>query len=209
MDGSTERIIKYLQLYDIDINVLFFRVFEYSNQRFISRAWMFEPESSNRPQTASNRSWNGEFYFSFGADKDRIWEDAVKFGFVCAGGGSWYYGTMQMLEINDRIWVNIPHKGYVGVGVVIEKAKKAADAEFNYDGKIVPFYDLPLKGEFHHAAQAGGEEYVVKVKWLKTVTQSAAISEFGFFGNQNTVCRPRSDKWDFTIKRLKELWKIQ
>jgi len=30
-------------------------------------------------------------------------------------------------------------------------------------------------------------EYFVRVAWLDTVAETAAISEVGFFGNQNTV----------------------
>ena len=43
---------------------------------------------------------------------------------------------------------------------------------------------------------------------MKTVPQNEAVSEYGFFGNQNTVCRPKVEKWDFTIKRLREVWGI-
>jgi len=32
--------------------------------------------------------------------------------------------------------------------------------------------------------------------------------EKGFFGNQNTICQPVVDKWEFTIQRLKALWNI-
>jgi hypothetical protein len=59
-----------------------------------------------------------------------------------------------------------------------------------------------------HTAAPEQEEYVIKVNRRKTVPQSKAASEHGFFGNQNTVCRPKSDKWDFTVRRLKELWQI-
>lgn len=38
MDSSTERIIQYLQGYGIDINVLFFTVFEHQGKRLLSRA---------------------------------------------------------------------------------------------------------------------------------------------------------------------------
>jgi hypothetical protein len=35
-----------------------------------------------------------------------------------------------------------------------------------------------------------------------------AVSEIGFFGNQNTVCKPTTKKWERTINRLKELWGV-
>jgi len=46
-------------------------------------------------------------------------------------------------------------------------------------------------------------EYFVPVRWLDTVALENAINEAGFFGNQNTVCRPRSAKWRNTVERLK------
>jgi hypothetical protein len=46
-------------------------------------------------------------------------------------------------------------------------------------------------------------EYVVAVKWLKTVPLAKAIKEKGFFANQVTVCQPKSKEWPYTIERLK------
>ncbi len=47
-------------------------------------------------------------------------------------------------------------------------------------------------------------DYLVRVKWLKTVDLSDAVHETGFFGNQNSVARPRSPKWERTVARLKK-----
>ena len=51
-------------------------------------------------------------------------------------------------------------------------------------------------------------EYIVKIEWMKTVDIKHAVSEIGFFGNQNTVCKPVSHKWNNTIERLKNIWEI-
>ena len=59
------------------------------------------------------------------------------------------------------------------------------------------------------ALEMGLTKYVVKVRWHKTVPASQAVRETGFFGNQNTVCRSQTDKWNFTVKRLKEIWHIE
>lgn len=209
MDGSTERIINYLQKYNVNINVLFFNVFEHEGKRLISRAWMFETDQANSGSVSSVRNWNGEYYFSYGADTERSWEDAMKYGFVSAGGGSWYISTLKKLESGNRIWVNIPHEGYVGVGVVTEGAKVASECSFVIDGKDTPFFDLPLEANYHREAIPEKAEYLVKIQWQKIVSRKSAVSEYGFFGNQHTVCRPTADKWIFTISRLKELWKIE
>jgi hypothetical protein len=47
-------------------------------------------------------------------------------------------------------------------------------------------------------------EYYVRVDWIKTVPLEKAIKEKGFFGNQNSVARPKARKWVHTIERLKQ-----
>ena len=208
MDGSTERIIKYLQGYGIDINVLFFSVFEHQGERFLSRAWMFEPNQENQLPATISANWNGEYYFSYGVDDQRSWEDAMQYGFVSAGGGPRYTAQMQNLEPGNRIWVNIPRVGYVGVGTVLETARPASETLMLVDEQKKLFFDLKLKANYHKGFSSEKEEYIVKIDWQKTVSQSMAISEYGFFGNQNIVCRPKSEKWEFTVNRLKDIWKI-
>jgi len=46
-------------------------------------------------------------------------------------------------------------------------------------------------------------EYFVPVKWLETRSELEAVNEVGFFGNQNTVCKPTTPKWRFTVEKLK------
>ena len=48
-------------------------------------------------------------------DAGRSWEDAVKYGFIGGGGGEFYVKTLAMLSPGDRVWVNVPGEGYVGV----------------------------------------------------------------------------------------------
>ena len=45
--------------------------------------------------------------------------------------------------------------------------------------------------------------YFVRIQWLDTKQEAEAVRELGFFGNQNTVCRPRALKWRHTVDRLK------
>ena len=70
--------------------------------------------------------------------------------------------------------------------------------------------DLSLRGKYFDSADdPENAEYVVKVQWIKTVRTSEAVKELGFFGNQNSVCRPLTEKWDFTVDRLKKCWGIE
>ena len=211
MDDGTERIIHYLrETYEVDINILFFQVFKSGSQRIISRVWLEEEaDEPAKVETGSKGPWNGEYYVSFGEDS-RNWEDARKHGFISAGGGSWYSKTLNLLSADDRVWVNIPHNGYVGVGIVTKEATLATEAVFMENGAAVRMNELPLKGNyFYNPEDPEKAEYVVQVRWLKTVRKSDAVKELGFFGNQNTVCRPTADRWTFTIERLKKLWNIE
>lgn len=209
MDDSTERIIRYLRdTYDVDINILFFNIFEHNSKRLISRVWFEEDVEEAATMTKSKEKWNGEYYISFG-EEGRKWEDARKWGFISAGGGTWYSKTLGLLSEGDRIWVNIPHTGYVGVGIVTEKAAMAKDVAFLVNGDQKSFNQIDTKGNYlSHADNVEKAEYVVRVNWVKTVDKQNAVKELGFFGNQNTVCRPVTDKWDFTVERLKKIWEI-
>jgi len=208
MDNSTERIITYLnQKYGVPINILFFSVFSYDNDKLLSRVALLD-EIGPIPNKHLSKDWNGEFYISFGEGPERKWSDAQKYGFVSAGGGVWYTKTLSILDIGDRIWVNIPKKGYVGAGKVIGTAQKANEAVFLVDGVETEFFDLDLEGDYHRDESGDNAEYLVKVEWIKTVPSSLAKKEIGFFGNQNTACKPINEKWLFTINRLKEAWGI-
>ncbi len=210
MDASTERIVAYLnEKYGVGINILFFQIFQDGEQRYISRAWLQEDKEEIRATTSISPKWNNEYYVSFGEGR-RHWSDAVKYGFISGGGGTWYSRTLKQLGEGDRVWVNIPHTGYVGVGYVSEKAVMAKDIRFLIDEKELGFQELKTEGFYLHSLDdAEKAEYVVKIQWLKTVTVQEAVKELGFFGNQNTVCRPQDKKWDFTVKRLKEIWNIE
>src|SRR5262249_29592993 len=76
------------------------------------------PRPSSKPSHNSASSGD-EVYFNYDHSSGfREWEDARQYGFVCAGGGSWYSSQLQNLHPGDRIWVYAPKRGYVGVGRV-------------------------------------------------------------------------------------------
>ncbi|MEE0799785.1 MAG: hypothetical protein U0L91_00735 [Gemmiger sp.] len=91
-----------------------------------------------------------------------------------------------------------------------EPAALAKDIRFQVEGQEKGVAELPLKGQYlYNAGDPEKAEYIVKVHWLKTVSVAKAVKETGFFGNQNTVCRPQTEKWNFTVRRLKEIWHIE
>jgi len=214
LDASTERIITYLNdKFDVPINAVFFRVFEDSGNRYLSRAWMIDPgETQENAATASSgekEPWNGEFYISFGVDNNRNWDDAQRYGFIGAGGGVWYTRTLSQLKEGDRIWVNNPGIGYLGVGVVTGTVIKATD--FIKADKSLDELDTIVDYAKPYFTRNDDDlaEYIVPVEWIKTVPIEDAVSEAGFFGNQNTVAKPKSKKWQHTVERLKSVWGVQ
>ena len=210
MDDGTEHIIRYLrQTYNVDINILFFQIFKHGEERLLSRVW-FEDNVEIEAKPEYDNRWNREYYISFGADSSRKWEDACKYGFISAGGGKWYTQTLKMLHSGDRVWGNLPHTGYVGVGIVQADVQQASEASWEVDGVDTEMKDMEVQGSyFYNEDNAEYAEFVVPVKWIKTVPAQNAVKETGFFGNQNTVCRPTAEKWDFTVNRLKTIWVIK
>ena len=212
LDPATERIIKYLTDRGIAINAVFFEVFTDGSDQFLSRRWFVDPasvQSGITDRTSVSEPWNGEFFVSFGDDEQRSWEDARKYGFVSAGGGTWYSRTLNLLKPSDRIWVRIPKIGYVGVGLVESEAIPAGEFEVTDSGKTVPILDIKTDARYGSKLDTEDQEYFVKVKWLSTLSRSEAYDELGFFGNQNTVCKPTVVRWRSTVDKLKERFSIE
>lgn len=191
LDPSTERIVDYLSKNGISLNVLFFKVFQHGDEQFLSRAWLIDPSETqtNAAQataTSDNMKepWNGEFYVSFGG---RIWEEARRYGFISAGGGSWYSQTLKQLQPGDRVWVKIPATGYVGVGIVQSAVEPASSFTIDTDDGEKLAMDVLQYSELYrqNADVPEKSEYFVPVKWLETRSEQEAVNEVGFFGNHN------------------------
>jgi hypothetical protein len=213
LDESTERIVTYLaKEHSVPINAVFFRVFKDEEREYLSSMWFIDPTTPSPVVSGEDKEpWNGEFYVSFGHDQRRHWPDAVKYAFISAGGGRWYSKTLSRLETGNRVWVNVPSKGYVGVGEVMETAVKVDEFYVNTEDGKKQITNLPVSAPnmFEDKEDEELAEYLVRVKWLKTVDIDNAIKEKGFFGNQNTVCTPITKKWQHTVKRLKERFGIE
>ena len=207
LDPSTERIVSYLQeAHDVDINVVFFRTFQDEDRLYLTRTWLVEPDLLVAGASSFKGEWNGEYYVSFGEGVSRRWNDAKRYGFVSGGGGEWYVRTLKRLQPGNRVWVSVPGKGYVGVGEVLEPAVRYDQFKVNRHGALTPLKKLEV--EAPEAFDKKHDEHFVAVKWIKKVDLQEAVKELGFFGNQNTVARPRSPKWPFTVERLKALWGV-
>ncbi len=212
LDAGTERIIGYLNNRDIPINVLCFQVFASEHGQYISRSWLIDPVETQinaipRPDRHAE-PWNGEFYHSFGHGSERSWEDAVEYGFICAGGAPWYSRTLGLLAPGDRVWAKIPKTGFVGVGRVQGRSEPAKSFCVNTPDGLKPVLEVARRASYHGqlADDTQNCEYFVPVKWLQTVPIDRAVQEIGMFGNQNSICKPTTPNWRQTVDRLKEVF---
>lgn len=211
LDDATERIINYLSERGIAINAVFFEVFADGKEQFLSRRWFVDPakvQSSLSSNSSPKEPWNGEFFVSFGDDEQRSWDDARKYGFISAGGGVWYSRTLNLLKPSNRIWVRIPKVGYVGVGIVESSAIPAGEFEVEENGQLKSILEIKSSAKYGSRVDTEEQEYFVKVRWLNSVSRSEAYDELGFFGNQNSVCKPTVERWRNTVDQLKQKFDI-
>jgi hypothetical protein len=214
LDSSTERIVNYLSSnYGVPINVVFFQYFKDGEGEYLSRSWLIDPvevekQASKTVKSRNRASWNGtDYYVSFGEGPARHWGDAIKYGFISAGGAKWFSNTLFQLHPGARIFVYIPKQGYVGVGIVKEDAVPVKDFLVDFNGVPTPILKMPnLPPEMARTIDDMERcEYLVRVEWVKTLPMDQGIWEKGMFANQNSACKLRSQ---FTIDRLTEIFKL-
>ncbi len=149
-----------------------------------------------RTAASTQTVWNGrDFYVAFGENDQRNWDDAIRFGFVSAGGGDWYSRTLRQLQPGHRVFVYIPKGssgvgGYVGVGTVTEQAMMARDFTVGLNGDRTPYLEAalpPNAGQYSDDPEMS--EWVVPVDWLATRTREEAVRNPDFFANQNSAVR--------------------
>ncbi len=103
---------------------------------------------------------------------------------------------------------------YVGVGIVQSAVEPASSFTINTDDGEKRAMDVLKYSDLYHrnADDPDKSEFFVPVKWLETRSEQDAVNEVGFFGNQNTVCKPTTPKWRHTVEKLKlyfKSWDIQ
>jgi len=107
-----------------------------------------------------------------------------------------------------RVFVNIPKRGYVGVGIVKGTSSPVKEFTVDVDGKTVPILDAPLVATEMDKNVDDPElcSYLVSVEWVKTVPREHAFWEKGLFAIQHTACRMRNR---FTIDRLTQHFELE
>jgi hypothetical protein len=115
---------------------------------------------------------NGIYYFNVGEGPHRTWVDCKNFGFLSAGQGKIWGEQTQSLREGDVVVAYLSRKGYVGVGVVIERAKMAKD--FRINGKRLDELGLACTRMMENAGDPEKAEYPVRVEWKASCEASEA-----------------------------------
>ncbi|WP_237534520.1 endonuclease NucS domain-containing protein [Streptomyces sp. SID3343] len=196
LDEATERIVGYLADLGAPVNAVFFHYYEDDGHRYLARTWLRD-EAKAAPAPRAGKSstrepWNGvDWYSAFGEEGGtRSWDDARRFGFVSAGGGKWFSQGLRRPRLGDRVNVYIPKVGYVGVGEVCGEPAPFTEAVVG-DGSV-RLAEQQLVGTYRHAGDENDPdvaEYVLPVRWLKTVDRSDSVTAKGIFALQHPMCR--------------------
>jgi hypothetical protein len=207
---ESERVVRYLQSnYGVPVNAVFFNFFRDGEAEYLSRSWLVEPDADSVGEVKSPGRLNHEFYGTFGYPRDVV-EAGMKFGFMVASGGDWYVKSFDLLSPGDRIWVHLgAGKGFGGVAEVVETRQPIDTFTVTRNGVEVPVQEVVSSHLETEAEDPDKAMYAVRLKWLYTVPYDKGVWEKGFLANQNTVARPTSPKWDYTVQRLKTLWGIE
>lgn len=214
VDNATERIVRFLnESFGVPINVVFFRHFEDGGVSYLARTWLVERETQapagGSAKKKSKEPWNGhDWYVSFGEfPNGRQWVDAMKHGFVSAGGDKWFSRTLKNLPVGARVFACIPKFGYVGVGLVLAEAKRFDEATVEIDGVEQRLADLDLVGNYSHDGDEADEfaEWAVPVQWTRAVPREQGFWKTGMFANQNSAAKLRQQ---FTIEQVLAAFEI-
>ena len=210
LDPTSDRIVEFLaESYGVPINAVFFRHFNDEGRDYLARTWLLDPQPTEvttvRPPGRKSRPWNGrDFYTVLGrVDKTERWSIASKYGFLNAGGGSWYWKPLRNLTPGKRVFAYVAGAGYVGIGLVTGEMIPARDAKVEVNGQLQSLLDQPeLSAEWWGSAASEDPELtemVVPVKWLGTRPLAEAVWEKGLFASRVTVCKLRDER---TIKTV-------
>ena len=116
---------------------------------------------------------NGIYYFNIDEHHERSWIDCKKYGFLSAGGGKVFGKQIQSFYRGDVVVAYLSGNGYVGVGIVIERAVMAKN--FRINDKKLGELDLVSKRMMEkNADNPEKAEYLVKVAWKATCDANKA-----------------------------------
>lgn len=118
----------------------------------------------------------------------------MKYGFLAAGWRPWT-DQLARLSVGSKVFAYLKGKGggYVGFGEVTQEACPVKD--FTPEGHRKPLLDYELSADMAHNRNDRNKcEWVVGVKWKKTIPREKAKTFSGAFANQAIVCKLREQR---------------
>lgn len=110
---------------------------------------------------------NGIYYFNVNEHNGGSWVDCKKYGFLSAWGSKIFGEQIQSFHEGDVVMAYLSRKGYVGVGLITERAVMAK--RFRVNGKKISELDLVSKRVMEqNADDTEKSAYLVKVAWKVT-----------------------------------------
>jgi len=115
---------------------------------------------------------NGIYFYNVGEGEHRNWDDYRRYGFISAGQRKPFKIAMEGFEVGDIIAAYMNGMGFVGIGKIVQEALMARDVKIGGQRLL----DLPLKceGISYNCNSVSRSEYVVLVKWFRTVARNNA-----------------------------------
>ena len=151
-------------------------------------------ETKQRKVTSAPGEWTGCWFVNVGEGPHRTWEDNQKFGFIGAGQGKRYSSALHRLAVGDKIYAYMKGLGYVGFGEVTSPAVMIRDFILQESGTSLLGAGLKAARPDENSDDEELSEWVVGVRWIKTVPKAQAKTFAGVFANQNVVCKLRHEQ---------------
>lgn len=107
-----------------------------------------------------------------GEGSHRCWADSRQFGFLSAGQQRKYSEQLDGLQSGDVVIAYLNKHGYVGIGVVEQGSVRVKD--FRWQRKSLRQCKLRQPNIYDNSEDSNDSEYLVKVRWKKTVEADAA-----------------------------------
>ncbi len=202
---NSEVISAVLWLRDFGVNIQCTKLTPYvdsNNELFINpetiiplpeaQDYIEKKEIKQRASLTKRPEWTGYWFVNVGESQHRAWNDNKKYGFISAGQGKKASSALKRLKVGDKIYAYMKGLGYVGFGEVTQRAVMIKD--FVVNGKPLLEYDLEAEKPDNNMNNEELSEWVVGIKWIKTVTKDNAKTFTGVFANQNIACKLRQEQ---------------
>lgn len=160
----------------------------------------FRPHNTYHVELSGFDYESGIYYYNVGEGPHRNWDDYLKFGFISAGQGRRWRDAMLGFQKGDVVAAYLKRYGFVGIGKVLEPARRFRDIEIR--GKRLIDLELTCPNMRENSDDAENSEYVALVKWIKTVPRNEARWKANAGLYTTTHVRASLDKQPETIDFL-------